>query len=157
LPMILNPKTVDPRDKNSPGVYQIETAMGAAISLFDKARAVEVPVERFRPVKKCADLLAIRSDCFVFDGSGRLIPNPQRRLGRLQIHLDPDFFSTIDDFEKRFGQEAPSLIECESLTIQGDVYFEEDVVVKGHVRLLNPHTKAAVVSAGTVLEGNTTF
>ena len=43
LPLILNPKTLDPRDKNSPSVYQIESAMGAAISLFDGATAVNVP------------------------------------------------------------------------------------------------------------------
>ncbi|MBE9544631.1 MAG: UTP--glucose-1-phosphate uridylyltransferase, partial [Proteobacteria bacterium] len=51
LPLILNPKTLDPRDGNSPPVYQIESAMGAAISLFDGATAVNVPRTRFYPVK----------------------------------------------------------------------------------------------------------
>ena len=35
LPLILNAKTLDPRDETSPPVYQVESAMGAAISLFD--------------------------------------------------------------------------------------------------------------------------
>jgi UTP--glucose-1-phosphate uridylyltransferase len=35
LPLILNPKTLDPGDNGSPRVYHIETAMGAAISLFN--------------------------------------------------------------------------------------------------------------------------
>ena len=37
LPMIRNEKTVDPSDKSSPAVYQIETAMGAAIEVFEGA------------------------------------------------------------------------------------------------------------------------
>ncbi len=40
LPMILNPKSLDPKDETSPPVYQVETAMGSAISLFEDARAV---------------------------------------------------------------------------------------------------------------------
>src|SRR5262249_37157639 len=39
LPMIRNEKTVDPSDKSTPAVYQLETAMGAAIEVFDGARA----------------------------------------------------------------------------------------------------------------------
>ena len=36
-----NDKTVDPRDKKSTKVIQLETAMGAAISCFEGARAME--------------------------------------------------------------------------------------------------------------------
>ena len=43
LPMIRNEKTVDPTDKSSPAVYQLETAMGAAIEVFEGARALRVP------------------------------------------------------------------------------------------------------------------
>ena len=152
LPMILNPKTVDPRDADSPAVYQVETAMGAAISLFEGATAVEVPVARFRPVKKCADLLALRSDCFVFHPDGSLVPNPDRRLGRIQVKLDPAYYSKIDDFEQRFAQGAPSLIDCATLDIKGDVAFEGDVVIKGTVRIHNPNPDTAVIPAGTVIE-----
>merc|ERR1719410_1286537 len=35
LPVMKNDKTVDPRDKKSPKVIQLETAMGAAISCFE--------------------------------------------------------------------------------------------------------------------------
>ena len=38
LPMIVNRKTVDPADPSSPAVVQLETAMGAAIDVFDGAR-----------------------------------------------------------------------------------------------------------------------
>src|SRR3954453_23992418 len=46
LPMIVNRKTVDPSDKSSPEVIQLETAMGAAIDVFDGARAIRVPRRR---------------------------------------------------------------------------------------------------------------
>ena len=49
--MIRNRKTVDPRDKESTPVFQLETAMGAAIECFDGAAAIEVPRTRFAPVK----------------------------------------------------------------------------------------------------------
>ena len=43
LPMIRNSKTLDPRDASSPKVYQLETAMGAAIAAFESAGALRVP------------------------------------------------------------------------------------------------------------------
>ena len=42
LPLIRNEKTVDPSDKTSPKVVQIESAMGAAIEVFDGAVVLEV-------------------------------------------------------------------------------------------------------------------
>jgi UTP--glucose-1-phosphate uridylyltransferase len=157
LPMILNPKTVDPRNPDSPAVYQIETAMGAAISLFEGAKAVEVSDIRFRPVKKCAELLAMRSDCFVFQPDGILVPNPDRRLATIQIKLDPAYYGKIDDFEQRFAQGVPSLIDCEALTIKGDVRFEKEVMIRGSIRIYNPGPKPAVVKAGTLIEENIEF
>ena len=57
---------------DSPKVYQIETAMGAAISMFQGSTAVRVSEDRFLPVKKCQDLLAIRSDCYLLTQNSRL-------------------------------------------------------------------------------------
>src|SRR3954453_12465865 len=51
LPMIVNHKTVDPADKSTPEVLQLETAMGAAVGVFDGAQALEVSRHRFAPVK----------------------------------------------------------------------------------------------------------
>lgn len=157
LPMILNPKTLDPRNARSPAVYQVETAMGAAISLFEGATAVAVPDARFQPVKKCADLLARRSDCFIFNANGSLVPNPARRLGRIQVDLDPAFYTLIDDFEQRFAGGIPSLIACEALAIEGDVYFESGVVIRGRVRIHNPAPTPAVIPAASVIESDLTL
>jgi UDP-N-acetylglucosamine pyrophosphorylase len=42
LPLIVNRKTVDPRDPDSTPAIQLESAMGAAISSIPGARAVHV-------------------------------------------------------------------------------------------------------------------
>merc|ERR1719394_2020991 len=65
LPVMKNAKTVDPRDKKTTKVIQLETAMGAAISAFPGASAILVPRTRFAPVKTTNDLLALRSDAYV--------------------------------------------------------------------------------------------
>jgi UTP--glucose-1-phosphate uridylyltransferase len=155
LPLILNSKTLDPRDENSPPVYQFETAMGAAISLFDKAAAVRVPRSRFFPVKTCNDLLIMRSDCFVFSEKKDLRMNPERKINQKQetikIKLDPKFYGKIDNFDQRFADGVPSLVDCYSLTIEGDVLFEKDVKIKGSVTIKNTQPFQAVIKEGTVI------
>src|SRR5215210_3273036 len=71
LPLIVNKKTVDPGDKSSPEVFQLETAMGAAVGVFDGARPLRVPRTRFSPVKSTEDLLALRSDAYVLTDDAR--------------------------------------------------------------------------------------
>jgi len=154
LPMILNPKTLDPRDENSPPVYQLETAMGSAISLFEGARAVKVPKTRFFPVKTCNDLMALRSDRFIFTDDKQLILNPDCHSGLIRIQLDPNFYSRLDLFDQRFKDGIPSLRECESLKIRGDVRFEEGVTVKGRVVIENKQPSQAVVKNGTIIDSN---
>ncbi len=161
LPMILNPKTVDPRNANSPAVFQIETAMGAAISLFDGAAAVKVPRSRFFPVKSCNDLLALRSDCYVLDDTYYLRMNPKRssanRPETVKIKLDPKFYGKIDLLEQRFNDGLPSLVDCESLSIAGDVYFERQIVITGKVAIKNGQNAPAVVKRGTVINSDINF
>jgi UTP--glucose-1-phosphate uridylyltransferase len=161
LPMILNPKTVDPRNKSSPPVFQIETAMGAAISLFKNTTAVRVPRSRFFPVKSCNDLLALRSDCYVLGEKNNLLINPKRvstsRADNIQIRLDPNFYGKIDLLEERFKNGLPSLVNCDSLNIEGDVYFESDVTIKDSVSIKNSHDSPAVIKKGTVIDQDLIF
>jgi len=156
LPMILNPKTLDPRDANSPGVYQVETAMGAAISLFDGATVVQVPRSRFFPVKKCDDLLAVRSDLFILSDTGDMILNPQRmdrnKPDTIQIMLDPKYFGRIDLFDDRFNSGVPSLIDCEALTIEGDVHFEANVTISGRVVIQNRRKSPVVIKKSAYID-----
>jgi UTP--glucose-1-phosphate uridylyltransferase len=161
LPLILNPKTLDPRDKSSPPVYQIESAMGAAISLFEGATAVKVPRHRFYPVKTCSDLLAVRSDCFVYAEDESLRINPIRiknnQPDATKVKLDPDYYTKIDDLDQRFTAGAPSLVECDALTVAGDVRFEKNVTIKGSVNIKNRQDAQAVIKAGTVIDKDLVF
>ncbi len=157
LPMILNAKTLDPRDENSPAVYQIESAMGAAIHLIDNAVAVRVPRSRFMPVKTCNELLAIRSDCFVFSKDNRLIQNPKRKYDAISINLDPVYYGKFDLLENHFPHGVPSLLDCKNLTIKGDVLFEKNITIQGSVTIQNSSTKQVVVSADTVIDRDLTF
>ncbi|MBT8363174.1 MAG: UTP--glucose-1-phosphate uridylyltransferase [Deltaproteobacteria bacterium] len=161
LPLILNSKTLDPRDETSPPVYQFETAMGAAISLFGKAAAVRVPRSRFFPVKTCNDLLAMRSDCFVFTEKKNLRINLEGKINQQQdtikIKLDPKFYGKIDDFDKRFADGVPSLVDCSSLSIEGDVLFKKDVKIKGAVTIRNTHRIQVVIKEGSIIDKDLSF
>jgi UTP--glucose-1-phosphate uridylyltransferase len=161
LPMILNPKPVDPRNESSPPVFQIETAMGAAVSLFDETTAVRVPRSRFFPVKSCNDLLALRSDCYVLGEKNNLRINPKRlstsRADTIKIRLDPNFYGKIDLLEERFKEGLPSLVNCDSLSIEGDVYFESDVTIKDNVSLKNNPSSPAVIKKGAIIDKDIVF
>ena len=139
LPIIVNRKTVDPSDSDSPAVVQLETAMGAAIGVFDGARALHVPRRRFAPVKTTNDLLALRSDVYVLDDDYRVALAPEREDPPF-IDLDPDFYKLIGDFEPRFPAGPPSLVACERLTVAGDVTFGRAVEVRGTVSVKGPAT-----------------
>jgi UTP--glucose-1-phosphate uridylyltransferase len=146
LPIIVNRKTVDPTDSDSPAVVQLETAMGAAVGVFDGARALHVPRRRFAPVKTTNDLLALRSDAYVLGDDYRVELAPRREEPPV-IDLDPDYYKLVGDFEPRFAAGPPSLVECERLAVTGDVTFGRGVVVRGAVTVRGP----ARIEDGTIL------
>lgn len=154
LPMIRNSKTVDPRDRDSTPVYQLETAMGSAIAVFAGAGAVCIPPSRFAPIKKTNDLLDVRSDNYVLTETFEVAPNPRRNLGRAFIDLEPASYQFVDDFEARFPAGPPSLVDCERLVVRGDIRFGAGVVLKGDVTLENATGAPAVVPDGAVIEGH---
>ncbi len=128
LPLIRNEKTVDPSDKTSTPVYQIESAMGAAIEVFDGATAIVVGRDRFLPVKATSDLFLIRSDAYALDERGALV---QQVGAAPSISLDSGSYKLIHDFEARFPEGVPSLKEATSLDVQGDWTFGADVEIVG--------------------------
>jgi UTP--glucose-1-phosphate uridylyltransferase len=152
LPMIVNRKTVDPGDSSSPPVYQLETAMGAAISVFEGARALRVSRDRFAPVKTTNDLLGLRSDCYVLTEDARLVVSPLRTRGPLFVDLDPDHYKRLADFDARFPAGPPSLVECDRFVVRGDVRFGAGVVARGDVEVVARDGQAEVPD-GRVLEG----
>jgi UTP--glucose-1-phosphate uridylyltransferase len=154
LPTLVNRKTVDPRDPSSPEVFQLETAMGSAISFFERTAAVRVPRRRFSPVKNTDDLLAARSDAYELSDDWLLRLHADREAPPA-IRLDPAHYQLIDAFEERFPHGPPSLRRCRSLNVEGDITFGAGVVVDGDVviRVSRPTT----ISDRSVLTGTCVF
>ena len=110
LPLIVNRKTVDPGDSSTPEVFQLETAMGAAIGVFDGAQPVRVPRRRFSPVKTTEDLLALRSDAYVLADDARVELASARDGTPPIVDLDSAHYKLLRDFDARFPGGAPSLV-----------------------------------------------
>jgi UTP--glucose-1-phosphate uridylyltransferase len=153
LPMIVNRKTVDPGDDSTPEVFQLETAMGAAIGVFDGARVLNVPRRRFAPVKTTSDLLVLRSDAYVLTDDAHVEPSPELHGGLPLVDLDSKFFKLLRGFDARFPEGPPSLVACERLSVEGDVRFGRDVVARGTAEVRNDGEEQLVVEDGSVLEG----
>jgi len=149
LPLIVNRKTVDPRDPDSTPVIQLESAMGAAIGSIPGARAVHVPRSRFAPVKTTNDLLVVRSDAYELTSDGEMRPSFDGQ--EPVVTLDEEYYKLLPDFEQRFPDGAPSLRRCHRFEVEGDVTFGADVVAVGDVLVTGPRQ----VPDGEVLgEGN---
>lgn len=132
LPVIRNNKNVDPTNPSSAHIVQLETAMGAAISLFENSTCIEVDRSRFLPVKTTEDLFILRSDRFHLTDSYELedgnyiFPN---------ISLDQRYYKNIQDFNERFPYGVPSLAAAASVTIEGDWTFGQDTHCFGRAHL----------------------
>lgn len=153
LPMIRNEKPVDPTQPDSPRIYQLESAMGAAISCFPNSMAIRVPRSRFRPVKKTSDLLGLWSDAYAVSPDGHLDLVPEREGVAPIVVLDDRYHGLLADLNRRLPFGAPSLIRCVSLTVRGDVRFGRAVRVEGAVSLQAPPGGILDVPDGTTLRG----
>ncbi len=111
LPLIVNPKVVD----GTP-VYQLETAMGSAISVFNNSKALVVSRERFVPVKKTNELLALWSDAYELNEQYQIVLKRGVEKAPV-IELEEKYYGKIEDLQKRFSKGIPSLSECKELKI----------------------------------------
>jgi len=144
LNLIINEKQVLGRP-----VIQLETAIGAGLESFDGAKGLVVGRDRFLPVKNTSDLMLIQSGWFVFEG-GRMIRNPtlnQKILPRIAWKAP---FTNLEEFQKRIPI-IPDMRELEFLEMEGDVYFEGKVSLKGRVTLIG-NDKPVRIPPGTCLE-----
>ncbi|HPS37908.1 MAG TPA: UTP--glucose-1-phosphate uridylyltransferase [Candidatus Cloacimonadota bacterium] len=132
LPLIVNPKTID-----GVQVIQLETAMGAAISVFNNSKALLVPRSRFAPVKKTVDLLSVWSDAYELNDQYQIVL--KRGLSTPpKVELDEKYYGSITQMMSKFAG-VPSLSGCKELKIEGDVSFGDEVICEGRV-----HIKASV-------------
>ena len=146
LPVIVNRKTVDPTDPDSPAVVQLETAMGAAIEVFEDSTTVAVGRDRFIPVKTTNDLLVVRSDCYALADGHRLV----QTTDEIPFVDLAKCYKTVDALDARFPGGAPSLANATSFVVQGDWTFGEGVTVVGDVEL---GPEGGTVPDGTTLGG----
>jgi UDP-N-acetylglucosamine pyrophosphorylase len=130
LPVIRNVKTVDPRDAATPQVYQLETAMGAAIQCFTGARAVCVPRSRFFPVKTCSDLLLLRSDAVEINEAGLMSLAPECKGVAPIVQLDSKLYKLVDSLD---ALGVPSLKNVSKLTVTGPYHFADCEPLSGEV------------------------
>ena len=154
LPMIRNAKKLDVKDNGSPDVIQLESAMGSAISVFENTGALRVPRTRFAPVKNCEELLLLWSDYYELRGDYHITVNPKRKAAQVNITLDSQFYGVLDQLKERFAHGAPSLADCESLKITGDVHFGKNVTITGQTFINNAQNRPAFIPDGAKLTGN---
>jgi len=146
LPVMKKEKKIKKEGGKEETVFQLETAVGAAISCFEGAMAIQVPRTRFVPVKTCADLLVIRSDAYkLSEGCLKLDTSNAREVQDKAkppiVKLDEEY-KNDDKFQDLIAQvNVPSLINCESMEIKGPkVSFAKGVIIKGNVTFVNNRT-----------------
>ncbi len=149
LPMIMNKKTVDPKDDLSQKVIQLETAMGAAIECFKGATAIVVPRTRFAPVKKCDDLILLRSDAYLMEDNKPVL-NPECGGSAPVITLDSKKYKLVGALEESTGGGIPSLVHCTKLKVSGLVRMCKGTKFVGDVEIVNKSDEAKMVPTGVV-------
>jgi UDP-N-acetylglucosamine pyrophosphorylase len=155
LPLIVNEKKVDPtsKEKPNPKVFQLETAMGAAIASLPGSEAVVVPFDRFAPVKTCNQLFGLRSDAYVLsdDFTPVLSPGSFKPV----VKFD-DNYKMVPDMEAACPGGVPSLKGCPKLTVKGKVLFMPGAIVQGETTIVNEGDERAVVGGYLTGEINAT-
>nr|CDS26761.1 UTP glucose 1 phosphate uridylyltransferase [Hymenolepis microstoma] len=146
MDLIVNRKTM----KNNTRTIQLEEFAASAISSFEKAIALKVPRKRMLSVKSISDLLLLRSDIFETNRSG-LTLSPRRKSLDLPIIKLGSRLKSIEDLQRRIPS-TPSMINLSHLTLSGDIYFENNVTLKGSVKILAKNNETIVIPEGTVLE-----
>lgn len=152
LPTIFNGKTVDPQQDSSTPVWQLETAMGAAIECFEGAGAVCVSRDRFAPVKKCSDLLLLRSDAYIVDSANVLVLNPNCGGKAPIVDLDDKKYKLVQNLEAATKAGYPSLVGCRKVSVKGEVWFSSGVIFKGEVKVVNNSTEPKALPPGEYVD-----
>ena len=140
LSLIVNEKLV-----NQESIIQIETAIGSAISNFKKSKIIIVDRDRFLPVKLCEDLLVKRSDFYFLENNFHLKKVNEQSQEPL-IQLEQQYYKDLLKFQKYFLK-IPSLKNCQSLTVKGEVIFDKEIIISGQVTIQNTTQKPVSISS----------
>jgi phosphoglucomutase len=111
--------------------------MGAAIECFEGAGAVCVSRSRFAPVKKCSDLLLLRSDAYEVNESNVLVLNPKCAAAPI-VDLDDKKYKLVQNLEAATRSHGyPSLVDCKKVSVKGEVWLSSRNVFRGEVKVIN--------------------
>jgi UTP--glucose-1-phosphate uridylyltransferase len=157
MPLIINRKILNQLDPGSPAVIHLESALGSAIQIFEKCGVVRVPRSRFAPVKSCDELIIVQSDYYQLPDDCRIRVNPATTSGRVVVTLDPQFFSRIDLIESRFPGGVPSLVDCASFSVKGDVKFGANITLHGSVSITNTSGRQVSIEDNSDISGDLFF
>ena len=96
--------------------------MGAAIDVFDGARALRVPRARFAPVKTTNDLLVAALRRLRADRRRARRARPRAATAPPVVDLDAEHFKLLRDFDARFPRgRAVAASRASASTVEGDV------------------------------------
>jgi len=143
--VIVNAKKVNGKD-----VIQLETAAGAAIQFFDRAKGINVPRSRFLPVKSTSDLFVLQSNMYDLE-DGYLTMNSRRPYPSVPLVNMGDSFKKVSDYNSRI-KGTPDLLELDQLTISGDVFIGANVTLRGTVIIVANHGSRIDIPDGSILE-----
>ena len=153
LPVIRNAKILYDNLGKACRVYQVESACGSIISSWPEAQALEVPRQRFVPVKGLSDLMLVRSDLFSIDSDYSI--DCIRKDFALPLISLPAEVRSLDDLEHMLPYGVPSLRDCTSLTIEGPVVFGKNVKCEGDVKIAA--ASETFIPDKTILSGEISF
>jgi len=142
---------VNNKKHNGRSIIQLETAVGSAMRFFKGAHGINVPRSRFLPVKKCTDLLLVKSGIYINRG-GSLVRSSERvQENNPLIKFSTDHFKTVADFDQRF-ENMPNIVDLEHLTVAGDVYFGANVTLQGTVIIVASNKDRIDIPPGAILK-----
>ena len=127
--------------------------MGAAIECFPGSSAIVVSKSRFAPVKKCSDLLLLRSDAYVINAEFVLVLSDKCRGVAPIVNLDDKKYKLVQNMEAAFSNGYPSLVNCTRLTVKGMVYMSRGNIFQGDVTIINNHKDPKVLPPGIYPDG----
>lgn len=106
-----------------------------------------MPRERFAPVKKCSDLLLLRSDAYTVDSANVLVLSPLCASAPI-VELDDKKYKMVQQLDAATQGGIPSLVACRKLSIKGEVWLCAGNVFQGAVSVVNSSSEPKVLPAG---------
>ncbi|KAH9780844.1 UTP--glucose-1-phosphate uridylyltransferase [Citrus sinensis] len=134
-----------------PGKFQlVDITQNPTKQFFDHTIGINVAQSRYLPVNSTSDLLLLQSDLYTAD-EGILVQNPARdNPANPSIELGPEF-EKVNNFQSRF-KSIPSIINLDSLKVEGDVWFGAGITLKGKVSIVAKRGMKLEIPDGIVLE-----